>query len=187
MLTMAGHSMKQQHGTWLVTRTFHGDLSKTAAENLQLSHERRSSTRLLLGRHEWISFPSLGVGPIIAKSDSGARTSSLHAENIRVESDDNTVTFDTRSQDHQLISCRAEIIYSKKIKNSGGFSRERIVIQTIAEFAGGLSIPIKITLADRSNMRCPALLGRRALSGFFMIDPQSSFLLGAWNEMPPKP
>ncbi len=177
--------MKQQHGSWLVTRSFQSDLSKTAAESLQLAHDRRSSTRLLLGRHEWISFPALGVGPIIAKSDSGARTSSLHAENIRVESDDNTVTFDTRSRDHQLISCSAEIIYSKKIKNSGGYSRERIVIQTIAEFAGGLTLPIKITLANRSKMRCPALLGRRALSGFFMIDPQSSFLLGAWNDMPP--
>jgi ribosomal protein S6--L-glutamate ligase len=170
--------MKHQQGTWQATRVFRKAASANIVEELALPTTHKASTRILLGRHEWVAFHGLFIAAIIAKVDSGARTSTLHAENIHLADDGQTVHFDTRSRENQLINCTASVSHHKNIKNSTGLSRTRVVIKTIVTFAGGLQFPIELTLANRSKMKCPVLIGRRAMSGYFMIDPQSDYLLG---------
>ena len=170
--------MKHQQGTWQATRVFRKATSAQIAEEIALPTTHKASARILLGRHEWVAFPGLSLDPIIAKMDSGARTSTLHAENIHLAENGQSVSFNTRSRDNELIKCNAIVSHHKNIKNSTGLSRTRIVIKTVATFAGGLQFPIELTLANRSKMKCPVLIGRRAMVGYFMIDPQSNYLLG---------
>ncbi len=170
--------MKHLQGTWQAKRVFRKATSAHIVEELALPTTHKASSRILLGRHEWVAFPELSIDAIIAKVDSGARTSTLHAENIQVADDGLTVTFTTRSRENQLIHCSAIISHYKNIKNSEGISRARIVIKSIATFAGGLKFSIELTLANRTKMKCPVLIGRRAMVGYFMIDPQSNYLLG---------
>lgn len=179
--------MKTPHGTWQAERVLQPCDSATLAAQLALPTSFGSKPRLLIGRNEWIAFPDLALGPIIAKTDSGARTSTLHAEQIIVSDDGKTVRFFTRDAHQHKVPCESPIIHNKKIKNSTGRSHQRIVILTTATFAGGLSFPIELTLANRSRMKYPVLLGRRAMSGYFCIDPQCDYLLGGLKQFSTPP
>ncbi len=134
--------------------------------------------RLVIGRREWIALPDLGISPMNAKTDSGARSSSIHAENVVLSSDENTVCFKTTNHYGQVISCEARVARLARVRSSSGAAKNRIFIETTAVLAGGFRWSILLSLANRSEMLCPMLLGRRALSGYFLIDPQGSHLLG---------
>ena len=139
--------------------------------------------RLVIGRREWIALPDLGVSPLNAKTDSGARSSSIHAENVELSADEKSVHFTTTNHYAEIISCEAPVARLARVKSSSGVARNRIFIQTTAVLAGGFSWSILVSLANRSEMRCPMLLGRRALSGYFLIDPQGAHLLGPRRQL----
>jgi hypothetical protein len=157
--------------------------SAQLARELGLPWKQVGMPRLLLGRREWIALPEFGVGPLHAKTDSGARTSSLHAEEIRVSADASRVQFVTCDHYGRRISCEAALVGSGKVKSSTGVARKRYHIETDAVFAGGFTCRMRLTLANRSDMRCPMLLGRRALAGFFLIDPQGDHLMGPLRDL----
>ena len=134
--------------------------------------------RLVIGRREWIALPDLGVSPLNAKTDSGARSSSIHAENVTLSGDEKTVSFTTTNHYGEQVSCEAPVVRVARVKSSSGKAKKRIFIETTAVLAGGFRWSILVSLANRSEMLCPMLLGRRALSGYFLIDPQGAHLLG---------
>ncbi len=134
--------------------------------------------RLIIGRREWIALPDLGVFPLNAKTDSGARSSSIHAENVVLSADEKSVRFTTTNHHAEVIACEAPVARLARVRSSGGIARKRIFIQTTAVLAGGFRWSILVSLANRSEMLCPMLLGRRALAGYFLIDPQGAHLLG---------
>ena len=53
-------------------------------------HEERAIISPVIGWREWITFPELFGSEIKAKIDTGARTSAIHAENIRTFTDQGT-------------------------------------------------------------------------------------------------
>jgi hypothetical protein len=169
-------------GAWKAQRVFVESSAADLARKHDLPTSHKASTRLLVGRHEWIGLPLLGELPWIAKTDTGARTSTLHATGIRVDADGTTVHFRTIDGEGRAIDCQAPLSRYKNIRNSTGSAQHRVIIRTTAVFAGGLSFPIELTLADRSHMKCPVLLGRRAMAGYFLVDPQSDYLLGDLND-----
>ncbi len=152
--------------------------SRDLAASLGLPWRGTGMPRLVIGRREWIALPDLGISPMNAKTDSGARSSSIHAENVVLSSDEKTVRFKTTNHYGQVISCEARVARLARVRSSSGAAKNRIFIETTAVLAGGFRWSILLSLANRSEMLCPMLLGRRALSGYFLIDPQGSHLLG---------
>lgn len=151
-----------------------GDL----AEKLGLPNRGIESARLVIGRREWLALPDLGVFPLHAKTDSGARGSCLHAENITLSDDKRSVRFTTENDRGRLIPCEAAVARFGRVRNSSGVAEKRVFIETTAMLGGGFRWTILLSLAKRSEMTSPMLLGRRALAGYFLIDPAGADLLG---------
>jgi ribosomal protein S6--L-glutamate ligase len=63
------------------------------------------------------------------------------------------------------------------VKSSSGFREERYVIQTNLEI-GNSNWVIEMTLTNRDSMGFRMLLGREAMSGRVMVDPEQQYLLG---------
>ncbi len=142
----------------------------------------------MIGWREWVTLPQLGIARVKAKIDTGARTSSLHALNIEIETRDDrkwalfTVEPEQRS-DTRAVRCSAPLVDRRHVTNSGGQSEKRPVIETTLQL-GPHAWPIEITLTERADMRFRMLLGRHALRQRFSIDPGHSYLIG---KRPPRP
>ena len=152
--------------------------SRDVAASIGLPWRGPGMPRLVIGRREWIALPDLGISPLNAKTDSGARSSSIHAENVELSEDEKTVRFTTTNHYSEIVACQATVARVALVRSSSGNAKKRIFIETTAMLVGGLSWSILVSLANRSEMRCPMLLGRRALAGYFLIDPQGAHLLG---------
>lgn len=138
--------------------------------------------KVILGSEEWCSFPGLGIPTIKARVDSGAKTSALHAINISpfVKNDMNWVKFDINPIQNNLktvIHCEAPLVDKRIVKSSSGFREQRYVIQTSLEI-GNSNWNIEMTLTNRDSMGFRMLLGREAMSGRVLVDPEKKYLLG---------
>lgn len=115
-----------------------------------------------------------------AKLDSGAKTSSIHAENIeRFEQDGKAwVRFDlpvTHKRKTVLRTIEAPLVREVKIKRHNLPSARRSVVE-LSFCINGHSYSTQFTLANRGNFNYPVLLGRRFLQGNILIDPAETFI-----------
>ncbi len=136
--------------------------------------------RLRIGWREWIRLPSLVEGDLRAKIDTGARTSALHARNLRITDVDGHIRarFDLRPDRPRPTPRRTiviDVIDMRQIKSSNGLVELRPVIRTQI-MLGGRVWPIQITLTNRRDMSYAMLIGREALGGRVTIEPGKSYL-----------
>jgi ribosomal protein S6--L-glutamate ligase len=137
--------------------------------------------KIILGSEEWCSFPELGIPAIKARVDSGAKTSALHAINIApfLKEEESWVKFDINPIQNNLktvIHCEAKLIDKRIVKSSSGFREQRYVIQTNLAI-GNDTWQIEMTLTNRDSMGFRMLLGREAMSGRVLVDPEQKYLL----------
>jgi len=138
--------------------------------------------KLTLGWREWVGLPELGLDAIKAKVDTGARTSTLHAFELRTFSENgkDRVEFriHPRQRDSQTIAtCVADIMDERYVTDSGGHREQRLIITTDMTI-GRWSWPIEMTLTARDNMMFRMLLGRTAIKGIATVDPERSYVTG---------
>ena len=138
--------------------------------------------KIILGSEEWCALPQLGIPTIKARVDSGAKTSALHAINIAPFKKDgqNWVKFDINPIQNNvktIIHCEAPLVDKRIVKSSSGFREQRFVIQTNLEIGNGNWL-IEMTLTNRDSMGFRMLLGREAMSGRVLVDPEQQYLLG---------
>lgn len=137
--------------------------------------------RVVLGWREWLALPELGIRAIRAKVDTGARSSALHVvdQELFRRDDADWVRFALETgepgQSSQVVEAR--VVDRRRVTDSGGHSSERIFIRTRLCLAGR-QWRAELNLAQRRNMLFPMLLGRTAMAGRFIVDPEASFLLG---------
>jgi len=135
---------------------------------------------LVVGWRELVSLPELGLTGIPAKIDTGARTSSLYAHVLDdfVRDGERFVRFavDWGGERH---FCEAIHVDVRGITSSNGDKQTRFVIKTPLTI-GKLRFRAEISLADRSQMQFPMLIGRSALRRRMVVDSGHS-----WLQSPP--
>ena len=137
-------------------------------------------TKPILGWREWVSLPEFGIQRIKAKVDTGARTSALHAFNLRLFNDGGQLMVHFKihpiqRKNDEVVECIAKVKDERIITDSGGHREQRIVIETPVKIGDHLR-QVEVTLTDRDNMLFRMLLGRTAIRPHFLVDPNKSFL-----------
>jgi hypothetical protein len=143
-----------------------------------------AETPLRLGWVERVSLPSLGVTPLLAKIDTGARTSALHVTRMKtVETGGLTrrtvleITIPGGVDGARTASVvRVQVREWAQVKDTSGRTERRPVIETTLQL-GPLERRIRLTLTDRGDMLYPMLVGRTALGNGVVVDPARRRLL----------
>lgn len=144
--------------------------------------ERRKLGLPVIGWREWVGLPDFGVKSIKVKVDSGARSSSLHASDLKIF-DRNGVQWVRfrlhpiqRSRD-KAVDIEAIVLEFRSVRTSSGIAKMRPVIVTNVALLNTLW-PVELTLASRQEMGFRMLLGREAFRGRFLVDGGKSYYGG---------
>ncbi len=142
--------------------------------------------RIIVGSEEWLTLPVIGLPLIKARVDSGAKTSALHAFNIRSFSRNGVawVSYEVHPlQDNRRVIVRfeSEVVDKRMVKSSSGLSEKRYIIRTPVTLKGQ-TWDIEISLTNRDSMGYRMLFGREAMNGRILVDPSASFLCGTHSK-----
>lgn len=135
----------------------------------------------LIGWREWVGLPDLGIERIKAKIDTGARSCTLHAIDVRIvrRRGVDVVRFKVhpiQRNTHKTVRGEAPLLEERTVRSSSGHETVRPVIETTLELMGQRQT-IELTLVNRDEMGFRMLLGRQALRPFH-IDAARSYLAG---------
>ena len=138
--------------------------------------------KLIIGNEEWCAFPTLGIPAIKARTDSGAKTSAIHAVNIHPfkRGQGTWVKFEVHplQKDRKTtVYCEAVVLDRRSLKSSSGCTEKRYVIRVPMRI-GKHTWEIELTLTNRDSMGYRMLLGREAMAYRILIDPTGSFYFG---------
>ncbi len=164
---------------------------KDPAEKARASRRPRrgaEGARRVVGWREWVTLPELGIPAIKAKIDTGARSSSLHAYDMKrfkrrgvsmLRFKVHPIQRDFRT----VVESEAKLVDLRKVRSSSGVVTLRPVIATPLRL-GEETWEIEITLVRRDDMGFRMLLGRQSIRGHWLVDPGRSFVA---SSPPPKP
>ena len=133
---------------------------------------------ILIGWNEYVDIPGWGIKRLRAKVDTGARSSALHVENIE-ELPRARVRFDVvlhRKKRDRRVTVTARIARHGRVRSSTGHYETRIFVEAPVRI-GPIERKVEVSLVDRERMIFRMLLGRTALAGPFLIDPDRKHLL----------
>jgi len=131
----------------------------------------------VIGRREVISILDLELYNLDAKIDTGADSNALHCDDIYIDKD-GFVHFTLQDEVHEAYHDKKIVmpLHSiKRVRSSNGKLQERASIKVSVEFFGKKYKTI-ISLADRADMKYPMLIGRKFLSGKFLVDVSKEYI-----------
>ena len=136
----------------------------------------------VVGWREWVQIPQVDVPWIKAKIDTGAKTSAIHAFDLRSFDRDGRdwVSFavhpwQATAQDE--VAVELPVHDSRSVRSSSGHEEQRYVVR-LPVVLGGREVPVELTLTDRDEMGFRMLIGREALVQGYVVDPALSYAGG---------
>lgn len=143
---------------------------------------KQDPDKLLVGALELCDLPELQIKALNVRIDTGARTSSLHVDNLDEFRRDGKrwVAFDIHPDIHnvkQILRREARVKELRVVKSSNGIAEKRYLVDTVIQLSDR-QWHIDLTLTDRSGMTYLMLLGRQAMAGRIIVDPAGEYLLG---------
>ncbi|MCB8932764.1 MAG: RimK/LysX family protein [Fimbriimonadaceae bacterium] len=133
---------------------------------------------ITIGYLESVSFPDWGIENVLAKADTGARTSAIDVRTIE-ELPGSRVRFevvvDREPAEHTWVE--ADIVRRTRIKSSFGRSHDRLVVIARIKI-GDVETEAELGLVCRKRMRCRMLIGRTTLEDQFLVDSGRTFVMG---------
>ena len=149
----------------------------TRIKEVEMEH---STGLLLIGRRERLSFPEWDLSRVRAKIDTGAYSSVLDVQSHDlIESEAGLMVrlqINLRRRPDRMKVVQAPVIGMVSVRNSGGKRELRPLIEPLVRL-GPIVRRIRLTVTNRSRMRCGMLLGRQALAGRFLVDVNHKDLL----------
>jgi ribosomal protein S6--L-glutamate ligase len=148
----------------------------------QLHSPTNHMAKFLMGWVEWCALPGLNIPAIKVKVDTGAKTSVLHAEEIKIyrKNRQEFVKFHILplQNNHEVrIQTHALVVDQRIVTSSNGTREERVVIRTPVMLADH-AWDIEVTLTNRQILSYRMLLSREAVQGKVIIDPERKLCLG---------
>lgn len=134
----------------------------------------------VIGWRERATLPGLCETPIKVKVDTGARTSALHAFDLKVDEHEGKRWADFEIHPLQRSAkngtrVRVPIVGFRRVRSSSGHSERRPVIR-IPVRIGEMEFATDITLTSRDEMGFRMLLGRSALRRRYLVDVARSYV-----------
>jgi len=134
--------------------------------------------KTIVGRREIISIVDLELYDLDAKVDTGADSNALHCDHIEIDEETNTVSFTLLDEVHEAYHGKRltfPLYKIKNVKSSNGQIELRPSIRVSVKFFGKKYKSV-ISLTNRADMKFPMLIGRRFLSGKFLVDVEQDYL-----------
>lgn len=140
-------------------------------------------SKIVIGALETCDLPGLNIFDLQIRVDTGAKTSSLHVDEIIKERKDGKLgvgfTLHPDMYDVEKVTrCWAPISDVRRIKSSNGAVDQRLIIKTMMVM-GSIKKEIEITLSNRSDMSYLMLLGREGIGKDFLVDASETFILSS--------
>ena len=135
------------------------------------------NNKKIIGKKELISIIDLDLFNLDAKIDTGAESNALHCDDISVD-EDGFVSFTLLDEVHASYhgkKIRLPLHRVKKIRSSNGILQQRPSIQVTVEFFGKKYKTV-VSLTNRADMKYPMLIGRKFLSGKFLVDVSQEYI-----------
>jgi hypothetical protein len=124
----------------------------------------------VMGRHDRVDLPDLGLTNIHAKIDTGAYSCCLHCQHAEVVNGRlEFVLLDEEHPEFTGMKFVFEKFEEKDIKNSFGEKERRFVIETSIKIFEEEFITT-FSLSNRGSLKFPVLIGRKLLRRNFLID-----------------
>ena len=124
----------------------------------------------VMGRHDRVDLPDLGLTNIHAKIDTGAYSCCLHCHHAEIV--DGRLEFVLLDEEHPEFTGMKfvfEKFEERDIKNSFGEKERRFVIETSIKIFEEEFITT-FSLSNRGSLKFPVLIGRKLLRRDFLID-----------------
>ena len=149
---------------------------------MNVVRDKTDHSSTLVGWREWVALPSAGVEWVKAKVDTGARSSSIHAYDIREVDVDGVahVRFLVRPWQRStddVVELELPVHDQRDVRSSSGHTEQRYVVLLSISLCGR-EVTAEFTLTNRDAMGFRMLIGREALRQGFVVDPSRSFLGG---------
>lgn len=119
-----------------------------------------------IGRAERIDLLNFGISNILAKIDSGAWSSSIDCEKVEIVENNGVkklkvILFNPKNPLYTGNEIEVEKFEETEVHNSNGSQKRFVIFEKIK--LGDFEIESRFTLARRSHLRYPILIGRRLL------------------------